>query len=145
MMRETNLINFVKEWCANYGRHYQLCSDDAPCRVLNGERCGYFEKFVLCPPDYKYRLPKWDYQKLFAQYAQLTGAKVGKVKQRRCECGEPLQPQRRFCGRCARIRAKKASKRRSKSPPNAVEKPPEPPSKAITPGTRAETRQLALF
>lgn len=143
--KETTLLNFVKDHCSNFGRYYQLCVNDEPCKVLAGERCGYFEKRVLCPPDYKYRIPDIDYAKLFAQYAQLTGAGTVKVKQRRCECGAPLRPKHRFCGQCARIKAKKSSKRRLKRPLDAIEKPPEPPSKAITPESCPVIEQLALF
>jgi len=113
-MKNQTLTKFVKDECANYIRHYQLCIDDKPCKVLAGKRCGYFEKVVLCSPDYKYKLPGYDYQKLFAQYADMTGAESKVVTQRRCACGNPLKPRQRFCERCAKIRAKAANRQRQK-------------------------------
>lgn len=103
---------FIKDECANYDKHYRACLGDNTCEALDGQRCGYFEKAVLGPPDYKYRLPGYEYQKLFAQYAQLTGSKKQQVKQRRCECGAPLKFRHRFCDDCAQKRAKKASRAR---------------------------------
>lgn len=114
MKNQTALTRFVKDECANFDKHYQTCLDDKPCKVLAGERCGYFEKTVLGPPDYKYKLPNYDYAKLFAQYAEQTGAETGTVKQRRCSCGNPLKLRQRFCERCAKIRAKVSNRQRQK-------------------------------
>ena len=102
------ITNFVKNECANFITHYQECLDEEPCRVLCGERCGYFEQAVLGRPDYKYRLPNYDYAKLYAQYAELTGATYGTVEQRRCDCGTPLRLRQKFCLRCAKIRRKQS-------------------------------------
>ncbi len=112
--KETKLIGFLKDNCANYDRHYQSCLFADSCKVLDGQRCGYFEKCVLGPPDYKYKLPGYDYAKLFAQYADLTGAKKQKVKVRRCECGTPLRFRQRYCESCSKQRAKQANRERQR-------------------------------
>lgn len=102
----TNLVTFLKEHCANFNRH---------CKVLKGKRCGYFEKAVLGPPDYKFRLPVYDYQKLFAQYAELTSSEKQDVKVRRCECGEPLRPRHRYCESCKKARRKETYRKSRKT------------------------------
>lgn len=96
-IKETTLTRFIKDNCANYDRHYQSCLFADSCKVLDGQRCGYFEKCVLGLPDYKGRLPDYDYAKLFAQYAELTDAPSQAVEQRRCKCGNPLSQRQRFC------------------------------------------------
>ena len=103
-MKNQTLTKFVKTECANYDKHYQQCVYDEPCKVLSGKQCEYFEKAVLGPPDYKFRLPSYDYGKLFAQYAKQTGAESETVEQRRCDCGNPLKPRQRYCADCARKR-----------------------------------------
>ena len=113
-MKNQALTRFVKDECANYNRHYQTCLDDKPCEVLAGRRCGYFERVVLCPPDYKFRPPGYDYQKLFAQYAEQTKTDALVVKQRRCGCGNPLRLRQRYCADCAKTRAKTANQQRQK-------------------------------
>jgi hypothetical protein len=115
-MKETTLTRFLKAECANYDRHYSIClRTDKPCEVLaDGARCGYFEKCVLGPPDYKFKLPGYDYAKLFAQYAEQTGAKKQTVKDRRCECGNPLRYRQRFCDSCAKMRARAANRERQR-------------------------------
>lgn len=112
--KETKLIGFLKDNCANYDRHYQSCLFADSCKVFDGQRCGYFEKCVLGPPDYKYKLPGYDYAKLFAQYADQTGAKSQRVKVRRCECGTPLRHRQRYCEHCVKTRAKEANRQRQK-------------------------------
>lgn len=111
-IKETTLARFLKDNCCNYDKHYQSCLFADSCRVFDGQRCGYFEKCVLGPPDYKYKLPGYDYAKLFAQYAEQTGAKAQKVKVRRCDCGVPLQRHQRYCPRCSKKRAKVANRER---------------------------------
>ncbi len=103
-MKNQTLIQFVKDECADYDKHYQRCVWDKPCRVLAGEKCGYFEKVVLCSPDYKYKLPGYDYAKLFAQYAEQTKTKAQAVEQRRCTCGNPLRHRQRYCEKCSKKR-----------------------------------------
>lgn len=105
-VKKTILTRFLKDNCANYDRHYQSCLFDDSCRVFNSHRCGYFERRVLGPPDYKYKLPGYDYSKLFAQYAEQTGTQKQKVKVRRCDCGKPLQLRQRFCNECSIKRRK---------------------------------------
>jgi hypothetical protein len=114
--KQNSLIAFLQKECANWDGHYQVClltypedpKTDRPCCVMQGKRCGYFEKAVLGPPDYKFRLPGYDYTKLFAQYADQTSANVGQAQQRFCECGAPLRYRQRYCGDCSKRRAKKA-------------------------------------
>jgi hypothetical protein len=113
MRKETKLTRFLAAECANYGKHYALCVSDEPCDVLAGKRCGYFEKAVLGPVDYPYRLLGFDYGRLFGEYAALTRAKVGMVKQRRCECGEPLRMRERYCQKC-RIQRRRQSYRNTR-------------------------------
>jgi hypothetical protein len=114
MHTQTTLIRFIKDECANYDAHYGICLlNDKPCMVLAGTRCGYFERCVLGPPDYPYRLPGYDYAKLFAQYAEQTKANIGKVKQRKCDCGEPLRMRERYCRKC-REHKRRESYRNSK-------------------------------
>lgn len=115
-MKNQTLTKFVKDECANFDKHYQTCLDDKPCKVLAGERCGFFEKAVLGPVDYKFRLPKIDYQKLFAQYAEQTGAESGTVKQRLCACGKPLRHRQRFCDDCSQKRRKTAYQKYRQKP-----------------------------
>ena len=106
------LEKFVKNECANYDSHYKICTDDLPCKVLNGNRCGYFERAVLGPSDYKYRLPDYDYQKLFAQYAEQTNteSQAEKVEQRLCRCGKSLRLRQRFCYSCSQKRRLKTKR-----------------------------------
>jgi len=110
MQVKAKLSGFVKDNCCNFDRHYQTCIDDAPCKVLSGKRCGYFEKCVLGPADYRYRLPDCDYGKLFAQYAEQTGTESQTVEQRLCACGAPLRLRQRFCDDCTRKRRQKAQR-----------------------------------
>ena len=109
-MQNKTLIRFVKDECFNFNRHYQICVDNKPCKVLTGQRCGFFEQVVLGPADYKFRLPNYDYQKLFAQYADLTKTETIVVDQRRCTCGNPLKLRQRYCDDCARKRRKESNR-----------------------------------
>lgn len=112
--KKTDITNFLKDNCANYDRHYDIClRDDKPCDCLTeNKRCGYFEKCVLGPADYPYRIPGYDYAKIFAQYADLTNAEKKKVIQRKCDCGEPLRHRQRFCDKCRKIRSREAGRER---------------------------------
>ncbi len=110
-MKNQILIRFVKDECANFDKHYQLCINGEPCKVSQGERCGYFERAVLGKPDYKYRLPDYDYQKVFAQYAEQTESEPLAVEQRRCDCGNPLRLRQRFCDDCTRKRRKDSNRK----------------------------------
>ena len=96
-IRQTTLTRFIKDECANYDRHHQACLFGDSCKLLDGQQCGYFEKCVLGPPDYKYKLPGYDYTKLFAQYAEQTRTEKQTVEVRRCDCGTPLRLRQRYC------------------------------------------------
>ncbi len=106
------LKRFIKDECSNFDRHYQICLlDDERCGVLFGRRCGYFEKAVLGSADYKYRLPDFDYGKLFAQYAEQTRTVALAIEQRRCACGNPLGLRQRFCVACSQKRRKDSNQK----------------------------------
>jgi len=98
--KDSTITTFLKDNCANYDRYYQSCLFADSCKVFDGQRCGYFERYVLGPPDYKFKLPGYDYAKLFAQYAELTKTKKQAVKVRRCDCGEPVGYRQRLCEKC---------------------------------------------
>jgi hypothetical protein len=112
-LKQKTLVRFVKDECANFIKHSQTCLAEKPCGVLSGKRCGYFEKrvLVLGSPDYKFRLPDYDYQKLFAQYAEVTNTESKVVKQRLCDCGAPLKHRRRFCDSCSQKKRKVSNRK----------------------------------
>lgn len=118
MRTKSDIKSFVKDNCVNFDKYYQLCISDKPCKVIEGVRCGYFEKCVLGAPDYLYKLPGYDYAKLFAQYSELTDAKKQKVAQRKCICGEPLGYRQRYCDKCSRIRKRENARRRKRKQRN---------------------------
>ena len=103
-MKSKGLREFIRDECANYGKNGEACLFGDSCKVMDAQRCDYFEKAVLGPPDYRYKLPGYDYQKLFAQYAEQTKAEKQQVNVRRCGCGTPLGHRRRYCLDCARKR-----------------------------------------
>ncbi|MFC1781246.1 hypothetical protein ACFLZ8_03185 [Planctomycetota bacterium] len=105
---------FVRNECANYEKYYEKCLFNDFCKVMNGRRCGYLEHAVLGLPDYPYRLPGYDYTKLFAQYAEQTNTKKQTVNQRLCECGSPLIYRRRYCEKCTKIRSRAAARERKR-------------------------------
>jgi hypothetical protein len=72
-----------------FGKHDGACLCNDSCKVMDGHRCAYYEKSVLGPPDYKYKLP--GYGKLSAQYAEQTKAEKQQVNVRCCECGTLLR------------------------------------------------------
>ena len=106
------LKSFVKNECANYDRLYGTKDDDClifkgGCSVLKGKRCGYFERAVLGPPDYKYRIPGYNYGKVFEQYSKLKKELRGelqKVKKINCcvLCGEVIPPNFKYCKKCGK-------------------------------------------
>ncbi|MBL7186302.1 MAG: hypothetical protein ISS70_08240 [Phycisphaerae bacterium] len=110
MKQSKGLTAFVRDECANYSKHDEGCLFDESCKVMDGRRCDYFEKAVLGPPDYKYKLPGYDYQKLFAQYAEQTEAERQQVEVRRCECGTPLRHRQRYCDDCTMKRRRKTKR-----------------------------------
>lgn len=102
------LKSFVRNECANYYDHYSICvMSDNSCRVLKGKRCGYFERAVLGPPDYKYRSAGYNYGRIFEQYSKLKKELRGelhKVKEiNRCAlCGESIPPNFKYCEKCGK-------------------------------------------
>jgi hypothetical protein len=112
MKQTTALRAFVRNECANYDKHRKGCFVGDCCKVMKGQRCSYFERCVLGLPDCPHKLPGYDYAKLFAQYAEQTGADAQKVEQRRCGCGTPLLRRQRCCDSCAHKRRIDAYRRR---------------------------------
>ncbi len=104
MKQSKGLTVFARDECANYSKRDESCLFGDSCKVMDGQRCDYFEKAVLGPPDYKYKLRGYDYQKLFAQYAEQIKAEKQQVEVRRCECGTPLRHRQRYCDECTRER-----------------------------------------
>lgn len=126
---KAGLKGFTKKWCANItdsgncllcqtackNRDCTFCTDDkyGQCKILQGKPCLYFERHVLGPPNYRYPLPHYDYQKLFDQYGELNKRfKTVDVTIRLCDCGEPLLPRRRLCDKC-QIASRRQSYRES--------------------------------
>lgn len=108
---------FAKKQCANWDNHYRVCAlDDDKCHILHGEACEYFQKSVLGPPDYPYRVPGFDYEKLYELYAKLNPKFAGSVVEvRRCpDCNEVLEPRRRYCKKCARKRDRESRRESSR-------------------------------
>jgi hypothetical protein len=68
--KDTTLINFMRDECASFSKHYESCIFSDSCKVLDGGQCGYFEHYVLGPSEYRHKLPGYDYPKLYAQYAE---------------------------------------------------------------------------
>jgi hypothetical protein len=111
------LIGSAKAECANWidphGRKGRCIGTDTSgdvqfnssgkCWLTEGRPCKYFERCVLGPADYKYRLPCYDYEQLFEQYAAINRAYLSKqVTVRRCECSAALKPRHRYCEDCTR-------------------------------------------
>jgi len=109
-----HLTRFVRTECANYDSHRKLCIDGKPCKVLAGQPCRHFERAVLGAPEHPYKLPGYDYRKLFEQYGRINPKLAGRgVVIRRCECGATLQPRERVCEKC-RARKRRETYRESK-------------------------------
>lgn len=109
VIKHKTLISFLKNMCVNYYNNNCLLSNF--CEVIEGRRCGYFEKRVLGSTDYKYRLPGYDYSKIFGEYIERTGAKIGgKVETRNCTCGKPLGYRQKLCDTCKKKNRKKTSR-----------------------------------
>jgi hypothetical protein len=109
-MNGKGLREFIRDECANYDKHDETCLFGDSCKIMDGQRCDYFEKAVLGPPDYRLKLPDYDYQKLFAQYAEQTKAEKQQVNVRRCGCGTPLRHRQRFCDECTLKRRRKTKR-----------------------------------
>ena len=89
--------------CANYSSHYDCCSmSDEKCLVMEGKRCGYFEKAVLPTGD----------SIIQQKYEVLTGVMLARmVTQNLCnDCGCSIKPRHRYCDKCKRKRQHIASR-----------------------------------
>ena len=103
-MKAATLSRFVRTECANFYESSCLFEKEG-CKVLDGQRCSYFETAVLGPPDYRFRLEGYDYTKIFDQYGRVNPQFSGRgVVVRRCKCGEVLKPRFRLCPKCQRSR-----------------------------------------
>lgn len=106
----SGLRAFVKDQCVNLVSGG--CLFEGECLVLTGKRCQYFERAVLGPADYKYRVPGYDYEKIFEQYGRINFSFLNKtVKIRRCECGATLNPRQRCCEKCARRKRRESQRK----------------------------------
>lgn len=101
-MKQGGLIVFVRKECANCeGETGRCLIRDEKCLVLSGKRCSYFEKVVLGKPNYPFRLPDYDYQKIFDDYSEINYSFSARlVSVRKCECGQVLPPRQRLCEKC---------------------------------------------
>lgn len=114
-MRQSGLGVFVRRECANCeGETDQCLMAGEKCLVLSGKRCLYFEEAVLGSPDYRYRLPNYDYQKIFDEYGKINyDFSARPVSVRRCECGRVLPSHQRLCEKC-KIRHRRQSYRNNR-------------------------------
>ena len=102
---------FVKKECANF--YEGACVFKDVCIVLNGAPCRYFERAVLGPADYGYRLPGYDYAGISHEYRNVTKAEIRTALQRTCECGRILQKRQRMCEKC-KIKKRKETYRKKR-------------------------------
>jgi hypothetical protein len=79
--------------CVNFDRDHEECFD-GPCKVLNGERCGYFERAVLPTAKESGRYDILDF------YSSISIVKV-KGKERVCvDCGTSVVGRNKRCPKC---------------------------------------------
>jgi hypothetical protein len=86
------LIKFIQDNCANYDHHFGGCLFNDKCKVLQSQRCSYFERAVLATGN----------MTIAAAYSKKVNAEV-KIKTqgiRYCACGRILQPREKICRKC---------------------------------------------
>ena len=106
MPARVGLRTFIRSECANFNG--QDCIFDRPCRALAGEACPYFEQTLLGPMDYRFRLPGYDYAKIFDQYAGINSSYLARqVRLRTCDCGAILGKGKRTCEKCRHRKRRK--------------------------------------
>ena len=107
------LTRFTKKECANCSSD-GLCYDYYDCKILDNKPCGYFEKSVLGPHDYKYRLLNYNYEKLFNLYSNINKAfKQFQVNIHSClDCDTPISKGKRYCEKCLKKHNKQSYRRR---------------------------------
>lgn len=99
----TKLKKYVRQECANYQSHYDICIiNEKPCLLSENKRCPYFEK-VIFP--------------IAAQQGVLNKVRIWyEMKEksvRSCpDCGAELAYRKRYCNRCSKKR-KRTTQRRS--------------------------------
>ena len=88
--------------------------DEGDCALrVKGRRCGHFEKAVLPLAE---RMPRYAdvppvYYGRAAKQAGLSNAAIPDFAIRRCQCGNPLEPRKRFCSDCSKTRLREARRR----------------------------------
>ncbi len=123
-----SLSKFVKQMCDCWtGRPSEEClgldvygksfRNPGKCRIMEGKSCKYFKEAVLHQEDYKFpRLcfvedPAFE-QRVRKQYKKIDHTVV-EAEARRCPgCGAALKPRQRYCTKCAKRRARDASRQR---------------------------------
>jgi len=113
MSKTTKLITYLRDNCANYDRHYGGCFS-GDCKIEKGKRCWYFEKCVLPKPDYPYKTPGYNYEKLYDEYGKINLAYLNKkVKSRVCDiCGEIILPRYKYCEKCGKKQKRENARER---------------------------------
>lgn len=103
--RSVGLIAFLKgntdpkagmPGCAKFDYHSGGCLLQNECLVIEGKRCGYFEKAVL-PTGTREMFSKYE------AHCGLTEPLV-RPKVRQCSCGKVLKSRQRYCEDCRRKR-----------------------------------------
>lgn len=97
----SSLPPFVAANCANHVSGQCAFRRPNPCAVVAGGRCSHFEDAVL--PLAKSG-QSGDLDRIMRDYAasQLSASKRAKMAEtRRCGCGQPMPPRKRFCDACA--------------------------------------------
>ncbi len=126
--KSNSLTGFVRKECACYDNEYKQClgidamnrpfDTDGGCNVINGNPCDYFEKTVLCSPDYKYQPHAFQENPSYEKRARKLYAKInpsfGAATGRRCGCGASLLPKKRYCARCAEKKRRGSGKKSQK-------------------------------
>lgn len=112
------LNSFVKNECANYDRNRNECLHGFKCLVLEGRTCKYFQKSVLGPPDYKFRVAGYDYETIFRQYSEIKKnlkGEIHKLNVNTCnECGNAIPPGFSYCEKCGKKRKRLLDRERKR-------------------------------
>ena len=105
------LGQFVADQCADFINRACLTHKGGPCIVLDGKRCGRFEKCLLPLAREIGGKTLEAVQEHYAVGQMLASAAVGPVNIRSCpDCGTPLGAGRRLCPDCAKKRQRAAKR-----------------------------------
>ena len=100
------LTSFVRKYCACYENGEPSCIGEyrtGTCLIMQAKPCGYFKRavFPICDPSYKFATETGKYEKLLRLYKKIDPNIVETDEQiRKCSCGQPLKPRRRYCEKC---------------------------------------------